>query len=75
MPDLKPLIVIVRGEHDMGKTTVANLFRMFLEENGFRHVKVHDTEPLPEEQKSRFWDRLQRNRERPIDIHVELVER
>jgi hypothetical protein len=72
--DLKPLTIIVRGEHDMGKTTIANLIRTFLEDNDFRDVKVIDVDPLLHDQKARWWDRFQRNRERPIHIRVELVE-
>ena len=73
--DLEPLTIIVRGRHNMGKTTVASFIKMFLEENGFRDVKVIDeAPPLSDDEKGRWWDRFQRNRERPIRVHVELVE-
>jgi hypothetical protein len=89
------LSIIIRGEHDTGKTAVASLIKMFLEENGFSkvsvkdieplpqeqpllkdlpplRVSVKDIEPLPQEQKDGFWYRFTRNRERPIQISVEL---
>lgn len=72
--DLKPLRIVIRGEHDMGKSTMAALFKLFLEEHGYRHVKVADIEPLPSEQKSPFPDRFSRNRERPVHISIELVD-
>lgn len=74
MPNFEPLCIIVRGKHDTGKTTVASLIKMFLEENGFRRVVVRDVEPLPNDQKDRFMERFERNRERPVHITVELVE-
>jgi Flp pilus assembly CpaF family ATPase len=74
MPNLEPLKIIVRGKHDTGRTTVASLIKMFLEENGFRRVTVKDTEPLPAEEKDRFMNRFMRNRERPVHIIVELEE-
>jgi hypothetical protein len=70
---LDPVTVVVRGKHNTGKTTLANLIKMFLEENGYRHVEVKDVEPLPQEQKDAFWNRFTRNRDlRPINIKVEL---
>lgn len=70
---LRTVEVIIRGPHDTGRTTLASLIRNFLEENGYRDVQVQDTPPLPIEQKASFWDRFQRNRERPYRIKVELV--
>lgn len=72
MPKLEPLKIIVRGKHDMGKTTVASLIKMFLEENGFSDVKVDDLPPLPQGEKDAFMNRFMRNRERPVRIAVEL---
>jgi Flp pilus assembly CpaF family ATPase len=72
MPKLEPLKIIVRGKHDTGKTTVASLIKMFLEENDFRHIVVRDLPPLPAEQKDKFMSRFMRNRDRPIHITVEL---
>lgn len=74
MPNLEPLEIVVRGKHDTGRTTVASLIKMFLEENGFRRVTVKDTEPLPSEEKDKFMNRFMRNRERPVHIIVELEE-
>lgn len=75
MPSLPPLEIVVRGGHDMGKTTVASLIKMFLEENGFRKVVLRDVEPLPAEQKADFMSRFMRNRDlRPVHIIVELVD-
>lgn len=71
---LETLEIVVRGAHDTGKTTVASLIRMALEEAGFRFVRLEDVEPLPHDQKSRFPDRLERNRGRPVVVRVELVE-
>lgn len=72
---LEPLQIVVRGKHDTGKTTVANLIKMFLEENGFRYVVLKDIPLLPSEQKADFMSRFMRNRDlRPVHIAVELVE-
>jgi hypothetical protein len=51
---------------------MANLIKMFLEENGYRKVVVHDTEPLPAEQKDAVPGFV-RNRECPVNIQVELM--
>jgi hypothetical protein len=72
MPNLEPLKIIIRGKHDMGKTTVASLIKMFLEENGFRYITLADLPPLPPGDKDAFMNRFMRNRERPIRISVEL---
>lgn len=70
---LDPIKVIVRGKHDTGKTTLASLIKMFLDENGYRHVTVRDVPPLDQDKKGPFWDRFARNRDaRPVDITVEL---
>jgi Flp pilus assembly CpaF family ATPase len=74
MPTLDALQIIVRGRHDSGKTTVANLIKMFLEENGYRLVSLVDAAPLPQEEKADFMSRFARNRDlRPVSITVELV--
>ena len=67
---LEPVEVIILGPHNTGRTTLASLIKMFLEENGYRDVKIVDTEPLPADQKPSFWDRFQKNRERPVIIKV-----
>ena len=69
----EPLTIIIRGKHDMGKTTVASLIKMFLEENDFADVKVEDLPPLPADQKDEFMRRFARNRDRPVRIKVELI--
>ena len=74
MPGLAPLKIVVRGPHDSGKTTVASLVKMFLEENGFGDVRVLDLPPLPTEEKDPFMNRFMRNRGRPVRITVELEE-
>lgn len=73
MPKLEPLDIIVRGRHDSGKTTVANLIKMCLEESGFVDVVVRDVPPLSPDQKEDYSRRLERNRSRPVRITVELV--
>lgn len=73
---LSPVTVIIRGPHDSGKTTLANLIKLFLEESGYRHVRAQDIEPLPYEQKAPFSDRFSRNRDlRPVLVKVELEEK
>ena len=76
MPSLlDPVTVTIRGKHDSGKTTLASLFKMFLEENGYKHIELVDVEPLPQELKDRFINRFMRNRQiRPVKIRVELEE-
>ena len=74
MSDLSSLTVIVRGKHDTGKTTAANLIKIFLEENGYDQVTVRDVPPLPSEKKDEFMRRFTRNRGRPVSIRVELDE-
>jgi polynucleotide 5'-kinase involved in rRNA processing len=71
---MRELRIVVRGCHDSGKTTVANLVRMALEEGGFRDVRVLDVPPLPPGQKDDFPARLARNLGRPVRIVVELEE-
>lgn len=68
MPKLEPLEIIVKGNHDTGRTTVSSFIKMALEENGFRFVKVEDTLPLPAGEKPAFMERFMRNRERPAVI-------
>jgi hypothetical protein len=72
--ELEPLTIVVRGKHDSGRTSVANLIKMSLEEAGFRLVgPVKDTPPLPPGEKDQFSNRLRRNMDhRPICITVEL---
>jgi Flp pilus assembly CpaF family ATPase len=74
MAQLEPLKIIVRGKHDTGKTTVANILKMLLEESGFRFVSVRDVRALPNEQKADFEKRIARNLSRPIHITVECEE-
>ena len=69
---LDPLTIIIRGKHDTGRTTAASIIKMFLEENGYRDVKIADTEPLPASEKDEFMRRFERNRTRPVRIVVEL---
>ena len=75
MTTLPPVTITIEGGHDSGKTTLANLIKMMLEENDYAHVTLHDVEPLPAEQKDNFSARFHRNRAlRPIDIQVKLLE-
>lgn len=74
MSTLKPVTIIIRGEHDTGRTTIATLFKLFLEENGFQDIAVVDTPPLPAEQKEAFQQRFARIRSRPIRILVETID-
>jgi hypothetical protein len=66
------LTIVIRGKHASGKTTVANLIKMFLEESGFVDVKVADIDPLPQGQKPVFEQRFREARARPVRIQVEL---
>ncbi len=68
---MKPVQIIIRGEHDTGRTTLASFIKMTLEENGYRNVRTTDTEPLPHDRKAPWFERFMRNRERPIHIIVE----
>ena len=72
MNELHPLKIVVRGKHDSGKTTVANLIKQHLQDDGFRDVAVKDVPPLPHDMKEDFVRRLERNRGRPVRIVVEL---
>lgn len=75
MPNFDPVEVVIRGPHDSGKTTLANLIKMWLEENGYRDIEVCDLEPLSQDQKPAFMDRFTRNRDlRPVVIRAELKE-
>jgi len=70
---LRPLTVVVRGEHDSGKTTVARLIEAYLRRCGYRQVTVADVPALPDEEKPDYQVRLARNQERrPVHIVVEL---
>ena len=73
-PTLPTVTITIEGEHDSGKTTLANLIKMMLEENDYAHVSVVDTPPLPEVEKDRFPNRFDRNRAlRPVAIRVRLA--
>jgi type IV secretory pathway ATPase VirB11/archaellum biosynthesis ATPase len=66
------ITITIKGPHNSGKTTAANLIKMFLEENGYQDVKVEDLPPLSVDEKPQFWDRFVKNRERSVLIRVEL---
>ena len=73
-PTLAGVTITIEGEHDSGKTTLANLLKEMLEENNYTHVTVEDVPPLPAERKDRFSERFDRNRAlRPVHIRVRLV--
>lgn len=73
MKTLNPVTITIKGEHDSGKTTLARLLEQFLDEHGYRHVAVTDLPPLSHDQKDRFSERFERNRNlRPVVIRVEL---
>jgi DNA helicase TIP49 (TBP-interacting protein) len=69
---LEPLRIIIRGEPDSGKTTVANLIRDYLITTGFETVALGDLPPLSPDKKPPFPERLARNLRRPIYIRVAL---
>lgn len=72
-PTLEPVTVTVSGKHDSGRTTLANLIKMMLEENGYKHVTLNDVAPLPREEKDNFPERFERNKVlRAVDIRVVL---
>lgn len=74
-PTLSPVTIMISGEHDSGRTTLANLIKGFLEENEYRHVSLKDVEPLPADEKDRFSERFTRNRYlRAVNIYVVLAE-
>ena len=73
-PTFPAVTITIEGPHDSGKTTLANLVKMHLEESGYEHITVEDTKPLPTDQKPRFPERFDRNRAlRPVNIRVKLV--
>lgn len=39
---MKIVDIIIRGEHNTGRTTLASLIREFLAENGYKHVTPND---------------------------------
>lgn len=72
---LKPVQIIIRGQHATGRTTLARLIEGFLRETGYRHVEIFDTEPLSHDVKGPYPERSQRNRDlRPVVVKVELDE-
>jgi adenylylsulfate kinase-like enzyme len=72
-PTLEAVTVTVSGKHDSGRSTLANLIKMMLEESGYKHVSFADTEPLPQDAKDRFPERFDRNRTlRAVNIRVVL---
>lgn len=74
-PTFPAVTVTIEGPHDAGKTTLANLIKMHLEESGYAHLTLQDTAPLSSEEKPRFPERFDRNRAlRPVNIVVKLVQ-
>jgi pantothenate kinase-related protein Tda10 len=74
-PTMAPVTITIKGQHDSGRSTLANLIKMHLEETGYRHVSVEDTKPLSSDDKDRFPDRFDRNRTlRAVKISVVLDE-
>lgn len=75
MPKFEPVTVTIKGPHNSGRTTLANLIKMMLEENSYKNVVMNDTSPLPTDEKDRFAERFDRNRAlRTVQIHVETIE-
>lgn len=73
-PTFPAVTVTIEGPHDAGKTTLANLIKMHLEESGYDHVSVEDTKPLDRDAKPSFPERFDRNRAlRPVNIRVKLI--
>jgi adenylylsulfate kinase-like enzyme len=73
MSKLDPVVIIIKGKHNTGKTSLANIIKGALQESGYRHVELKDTAPLPYDEKDRFEERFERNRElRAVSIRVEL---
>lgn len=65
--------IIIKGKHNTGKTSLANLLKSALEEYGYKHVSFTDAAPMPYDQKPEFTERFKRNREeRPVQITVEI---
>ena len=67
------LEIIIRGGYNRGKTTTANIIAEALRDAEYQDVRVIDIPSLPAEQKSRWWDRFQKARSRPVVIRVELA--
>jgi len=63
--------VIIRGDRNTGRTTLAALIKHFLMEHGYQQVVIHDV--LPSENKPDFEKRLPLNQQRMIDISVETT--
>lgn len=75
MPTLEPVTITIKGPHNSGRTTLANLVKMMLEENSYKEVILNDTAPLSADEKDRFPERFDRNRAlRPVQIRVETNE-
>lgn len=74
MPN-EEVVIIIRGPHDSGRSTLARIIEAALLENGYLAVEVEDTAPLPKDRKAPLVDRWSRNREtRKHRIKVETVE-
>ncbi len=75
MPTFEPVTVTIKGPHNSGRTTLASLIKMMLEENSYKDVVLIDTPPLSADEKDRFPERFDRNRAlRPVRISVETIE-
>lgn len=75
-PTFPAVTITIEGPHDSGRTTLANLVKMHLEESGYDHVSVQDMAPLPSDNKPSFPERFDRNRAlRPVNIVVKLSPR
>ena len=65
--------IIIRAPHNTGRTTLARFIEEKLKNEGYLDVTLKDTEPLPEDQKERFPNRMFKNMEKPVVIKVELA--
>lgn len=64
------ILITIKGKPNTGKTTIASLIKECLEGAEFQDVYIWDSPPSPD--KSRFWDRFQKNQTRTVLIKVEV---
>lgn len=73
MSYLDPIRITITAPHNTGRTTLASLVKLFLQENGYERVTLLDTPALAPELKEEFELRFKRNRQRQIIIEVKTL--
>lgn len=62
--------IVIVGPHNSGRSTLASLIKMFLEETGYTNVSLSDTDSLPDASKEEFFKRWFKNKNRPVQLTV-----